>query len=231
MLANCESSIEPLAKQAYELVRHQVLHGELGPGTIVSERLLAERLQLGKAPIRAAVQRLALEGFITIEPRRGIVISPQSIQDIIDLYEVRCELEQLVVRQLAGKLTEDQIRVLTANLQEHQSIAEKSDPVSALSVDFEFHRLLCEFHGNKHLTTTLSRIYDRLFSELRLSHEKSPERASEAVREHRAVVDALITGGPEEAEQTIARHLGSCQEFVMYRGTRNVVSSSTPLRS
>src|SRR5687767_9433111 len=58
------NSLATMAEQAYELIRHQVLHGELEPGSIVSERMLAERLHLGKAPIRSAVQRLASEGFI-----------------------------------------------------------------------------------------------------------------------------------------------------------------------
>jgi DNA-binding GntR family transcriptional regulator len=220
-LARRAKSLATLAEQAYQLIRHQVLHGELEPGTIISERMLAERLQLGKAPIRTAVHRLASEGFISVEPRRGIVVSPQSIQDVIDLYEIRVVLEHLVIRQIAGKLTPDQIDRLRENLAEHQVVAEQSDPVRTLSVDFDFHRLLCGFYGNKHLSVMLNRIYDSLFPELRQSHEKSPHRVREAVREHHVLAEAIIRGDVAEAERLIVRHLTSCQEFVLYRGARN----------
>lgn len=213
-------SLETMAEQAYQLIRHQVLHGELGPGTMISERMLAERLQFGKAPIRAAVHRLASEGFVSVEPRRGIVVSPQSIQDVIDLYEIRVVLEHLAVRQITGKLTADQIEQLRANLNEHQAVAEQGVPAKTLSVDFEFHRLLSGFYGNRHLTVMLNRIYDSLFPELRLSHEKSPDRVREAVVEHQALAEAIIQGEVAEAERLIIRHLTSCQQFVLYRGAR-----------
>jgi DNA-binding GntR family transcriptional regulator len=219
-LANRADALATMAEQAYQRIRHQILHGELGPGMIVSERMLAERLQFGKAPIRAAVQRLASEGFLSVEPRRGIVVSPQSIQDVIDLYEIRLVLEQLIVRQIAGKLRPEQIERLRANLKEHQTVLEESEPAKTLAVDFEFHRLLCEFHGNRHLTVTLNRIYDSLFPELRLSHEKSPDRVREAVGEHQAIAAAVIRGDAADAERLMAKHLTSCQEFVMSRGVR-----------
>jgi DNA-binding GntR family transcriptional regulator len=222
MLAKRVKSFATMAEQAYESIRRQVLHGELVPGSIVSERMLAERLQLGKAPIRTAVQRLASEGFISVEPRRGIVIAPQSIQDVIDLYEVRVELEKLVARGVAGKLNSDQIDRLKANLKEHQKVAKECEPAKTLAVDFDFHRLLCNFYGNKHLTLMLNRIYDSLFPELRLSHEKSPDRVQEAVGEHQALIEAIIRGNAAEAERLITRHLTSCQEFVMYRGARSL---------
>lgn len=210
-----------MAEQAYQLIRQQVLHGELEPGTIISERILADRLQFGKAPIRTAVQRLASEGFISVEPRRGIVVAPQSIQGVIDLYEIRVVLEQLVVQQIAGKLSAKQIDRLRANLREHQAVAEQSIPAKTLSVDFDFHRLLCGFYGNRPLIVILNRIFDSLFPELRLSHEKSPDRVREAVYEHQAVAEAVIRGDAAEAERLMARHLTSCQEFVMYRGAQN----------
>jgi DNA-binding GntR family transcriptional regulator len=216
-----DTSLATLAEQAYQLIRQQVLHGELEPGTIVSERMLANRTQFGKAPIRTAVQRLASEGFISVEPRRGIVISPQSIQGVIDLYEIRLVLEQLVVRQIAGRLTAKQVERVRANLKEHQAVAKQSVPTKTLAVDFDFHRLLCDFYGNRPLVGILNRIYDSLFPELRLSHERTPGRVREAVYEHQAVAEAVIRGDVDEAERLMARHLTSCQEFVMHRGVRN----------
>jgi DNA-binding GntR family transcriptional regulator len=213
-------SLATLAEQAYATIRHQIMHGELEPQSIVSERLLAERLQLGKSPIRVAVQRLASEGFLTVEPRRGILVATRSIQDIIDLFEIRVVLERLVVRQIAGNLQPEQVDRLRANLEQHRTLAESGDSAAALSIDFDFHRLLCAFHANAYLAATLNRVLDSLFPELRLSHKRSPGRGQEAVRDHEAVAEALIRGDAVEAENLMAAHFRSCLQFVMFRGAR-----------
>jgi DNA-binding GntR family transcriptional regulator len=95
------------------------------------------------------------------------------------------------------------------------------DPATTLVSDLEFHRLLCEFHGNTHLIAMLNRILDSLFPELLVSHKKSPDRMLEAVGEHEAVAAAVFQGDAAEAERLMARHLGSCQQFIMSRGARS----------
>ena len=216
-----QDSLTTLTERAYQLIRHQILHGELESDTILSERMLTERLQLGKAPVRAAVQRLASEGLMTIEPRRGMVVASQSVQDVLDLYEVRVVLEQLVARGVAGRVNAEQADRLYANIDEHRAVVEKLDPAATLAVDFSFHRMLCELHGNAHLGTMLNRLLDWLYPELHLAHKRSRDRAREAIDEHQAIAEAVIRGDGAEAERLMAAHLGSCRAFVMSRGAHD----------
>src|SRR5262245_46999155 len=105
-----------LAERAYGEIRRQILDMILPPGAVVSERILAERLEMGKAPIRSSLIRLASDGLISIASRQGIVISTPSIQDVIELFQMRVAMELLVVRQIAGTLKDDQIAQLRENL-------------------------------------------------------------------------------------------------------------------
>jgi len=210
-------------ESVYQALRQQILTSALPAGSAVSERVLAERLDVGKAPVRVAVQRLAAEGFLTIEPRRGIRITEQSIQDVLDLFQVRVLMEQLVVRKIAGKLRPAQIARLHENLNDYKAAAAVPDIDRMLLTDFAFHRLLAELHGNKQLALMLNRTLDSLYREIR-NTMKVRHRAEERLGEHQAIVDALAGGDAEAAERALLGHLQSGQRFVMSRGDTSVLS-------
>src|SRR5262245_47443775 len=97
-----------MAESAYREIQRLILDSKLAAGTVVSERLLADRLGTSKAPIRVALVRLAEEGFVSIASRQGIVIRAPSIQDLIEMFEMRVALELLIVRSIAGRLSATQ---------------------------------------------------------------------------------------------------------------------------
>jgi DNA-binding GntR family transcriptional regulator len=247
--ASCAEPKPTKAESVYQTLRQQILTSALPAGSSVSERVLAERLEVGKAPVRVAIQRLATEGFLTIEPRRGIRITEQSLQDVLDLFQVRILMEQLVVRKIAGRLRPPQVARLHENLREYQAAAaiwdrlppefstangheDRRAPQQAAGVpdidamilaDFSFHRLLAEFHGNRQLALMLDRTLDSLYREIRNTMTVR-HRAEERLAEHQQIVDALVTGDAEAAERALVSHLRSGQRFVMSRGDTSVLS-------
>jgi DNA-binding GntR family transcriptional regulator len=211
------------AESVYQELRRLILNSELPAGAVVSERMLAEQLLVGKAPVRVAIQRLAAEGFLTIEPRRGIRITEQSVQDVLDLFQVRILMEQLVVRQIAGKLSLVQIARLRENLHELRAASQVPDIDQMIMTDFAFHRMLAEFHGNKQMILMLDRTFDSLYREIR-SSMKVRSRAEERFGEHEQIVSALVSGDAEAADRSLVRHLQSGQRFVMSRGKTSLFS-------
>lgn len=207
-----------LAELAYQEMRRQILDLQLPPGAVVSERVLAERLKMGKAPIRSALIRLASDGLITIASRQGIVISTPSIQDVIELFQIRLAMELMIVRQIAGALREEQIGRLRANLADYRRVAETADPDDALSIDFDFHRLLCEFHGNRQMARVLDRVLDLLYREVRAGQQRFPRRIWSSVEEHQAVADAISEGNPQRAEDLMKAHLRFAEQFILSSG-------------
>lgn len=209
----------------YQALRQQILTSALPAGATASERMLAERLDVGKAPVRVAIQRLAAEGFLTIEPRRGIRITEQSIQDVLDLFQVRILMEQLVVRKIAGRLRAPQVARLHENLRDYKAAASVPDIDAMIRTDFAFHRLLAEFHGNRQLGLMLERTLDSLYREIR-NTMRVRHRAEERLGEHQRIVEALIAGDADAAERALLSHLRSGQRFVMSRGDVSVLSGS-----
>lgn len=95
-----------LTERAYRELEELIVTLQLEPGEVLSEAALAKRLQIGRTPIREALQRLAREGLVVILPRRGILVSEIDVRRQLKLLEVRRELERLMARSAAGRVGE-----------------------------------------------------------------------------------------------------------------------------
>src|SRR4249919_508859 len=94
-----------LTDQVRDQIRRDILHCVWRPGSEVSEGQLARRYGFGKAPVRAALHRLAQEGLVRAVPRRGYVVVPLTVRDVHDVFEFRLLLEPATVRLAVGRLT------------------------------------------------------------------------------------------------------------------------------
>ena len=101
-----------LTDRAYERLKHDVITCVLAPGTEVSEPQLCLNYRLGKAPVRMALIRLAHDGLVRAIPRRGYLISPVTLKDIQDIFELRLMLEPRAARMAAGNIDARRARAL-----------------------------------------------------------------------------------------------------------------------
>ncbi|HMO83767.1 MAG TPA: GntR family transcriptional regulator, partial [Lacipirellulaceae bacterium] len=93
-----------MRNEAYLKIKHMILSGESAPGSSLSERQLADRLEMSKTPIRMALERLDSEGLVAISPQQGVFVRELSIHEILDLFEIRLVLETYTVRALTGRV-------------------------------------------------------------------------------------------------------------------------------
>src|SRR5215831_11136302 len=110
-----------LKERAYDAIKKGILREDFPPGSFLAERQLASQLGMSKTPVRAALERLELEGFITVSPQQGIIVRELSVHEIADQYEIRAALEGYVLRTLAGRLSPGQVGRLRANLGEQEA--------------------------------------------------------------------------------------------------------------
>src|SRR5262245_47815874 len=137
-----------MKEQAYEEIKRAILADDFPPGTFLSERQLAERLRMSKTPVKAALERLELEGFITVSPQQGIVVRNLTIHEIADIYETRVVLESYTLRAIAGRLTPEQEKKLQANLRAQESLVGTGKIHEGMALDAAFHMLFVEFLSN-----------------------------------------------------------------------------------
>ncbi|MES2784683.1 MAG: GntR family transcriptional regulator [Pseudomonadota bacterium] len=97
-----------LAEQAYQRIEEQIITLQLAPGTILSENGLSESLEIGRTPIREALQRLAGEGLVQILPKRGVFVTETNIRTQLRLLELRREVQRLLATLAAERASAEE---------------------------------------------------------------------------------------------------------------------------
>jgi DNA-binding GntR family transcriptional regulator len=194
------STVEALAA----VLRRQILTGELPPGSQLREIELAQGFGVGRHSLRAALQALVHEGLLHHEPHRGVFVPQMEAADVEDLFRLRTALEVEAARTLVlrGTAVDDAVRCVEAL--EALSGDEPWDEV--IELDLGFHRALIDAVGSRHL----SQAFASLQAQLRLMNAQlrpQYERADKVGREHRAVLDAILSGDVATAERALRAHL------------------------
>lgn len=209
----------PLLKVvAHDRIKDRILTGALPPGSFLSERHLAQELGMSKTPVRFAIERLALEGFVAVSPRQGIVVTGMQLDEAADQFEIRIAVECHTVRRLAGRLTAHQVQTLEGNLAAHHAAAASQDAARARELDTDFHLLLCGYLGNREIRRVMERLREKLIRAISTVLERRSERMLESNAEHRGILAAVVAGDGEEAARRMEAHLEVGRRFLVPGG-------------
>ena len=153
-------SARPLLNEvAFDRIKRDILTCTLGPGEQVTEAQLAERYQLGRAPVRAALLGLAQAGLVRAIPRRGYLIAPITTQDVRDVTQLRLLLEPTAAKLASGRLSKVEIKRMETLCGVKCAPVEKYGD-AAIAAHRELHMLIAGACGNQRLTNAIATLYD-----------------------------------------------------------------------
>ena len=95
---------QPLRDMVFDVLMNAIMQGQLSPGERLLEVQLADEMGVSRTPVREAIRRLELEGFVVMVPRKGAYVAGLSIDDVESVYEIRTALETLAVRLAAQRM-------------------------------------------------------------------------------------------------------------------------------
>lgn len=206
----------PLLKdQAYARIKDLILSDALRPSTFLSERQLAHQLGMSKTPVRFAIERLALEGFVSVSPRQGIIVNEIQVDEVADQFEIRIAVECHTVRRLARRLTEVQVGELEQNLAAHREAAVARDAARVRELDTDFHLMLCGYLGNREIRRVMERLREKLIRAISTVIQRRSQRMLESHDEHRGILAAIRSGDGEEAARRMEAHLEEGRRFLV----------------
>ena len=203
-----------LATQAYQRLRHEILTCSLAPGQIVSERELARRYDVSKTPMREALGQACHEGFIQRLPGRGYIISPITIRDIRELFDLRLILECTAVERAVQNSNSELISKLRDMAEVKYDPDEPESHISFLRTNRSFHLAMAEATNNQRIIMLLGDLFnemERLFH-LGLRLRDSSE---EMRREHKELVTALEQGDLDQALAAINLQIISSRDRIL----------------
>ena len=194
----------------YEHLRKEILQGNLQSGEWLRERELSEFLDVSRTPIREALKQLVQEGVLE-SSTRGIRVREYSLQEAIDIYEVREMLEARAVRLVAEKSEANSIVQLEQHLATSAEIPFE-DFAGHIQADLDFHSLIAKLSGNQALQDVIDSLTGRLIN-LRVI-TKNEIRSEESQDQHEAIVKAIAAKDADTAEDKMRSHIGHFKEIM-----------------
>jgi DNA-binding GntR family transcriptional regulator len=204
-----------LNELAYRRFKQALVTLSYKPGEYLNTAQVMTDLQMGRTPINQAIHRLANEGLLQVIPRKGVMVAPLSIDDALELIEVRLANELLCMRLASKRATAAQVAGLSALNQQIAAACQARDRVRMMMLDNEFHQALAQIAGNAMLADILSVLHARAqrFWATSLSKEGHMQ---EVIEEHRAIIDALAQQDTQAAESAAQAHILSFRSALLH---------------
>jgi DNA-binding GntR family transcriptional regulator len=208
-----------LRDQAYEAIKKSIVNCDLRPGDAITMADLAEQLDMGRTPVFQAIDRLMVDGLVEVMPRKGVVVSPVSMDDLVEIVEMRLLNEAQAASWAAQKASAKEIASLDANLAANWQAARAYAVDQMIECDREFHRLLSTIAGNSILAEFLGNLHDRALRFWFLSL-RTPDHNLRICEQHTAVVDAIRAHDPDQAASAMREHVAAFQKNLMLQTMR-----------
>ena len=211
---------KPLKDLVYLELKHKILTGEIVSQTRLMEIDLSEKMNVSRTPIREAIKRLADDGLVKVEPRRGAYVANISIKDMLDVFEVREDMEGFVAKLAAKRITEEEKVQLKEIAYEYEAAIEKADDKERIiELDEKFHNFIVKCSGNETLRELVNYVQELSLRFRYLYYDDFSLHESTA-EQHNRIMEAINSGRENEARVEADAHVKALKEFVFALGKR-----------
>ena len=199
-------------ERAYDFIRGQTISFGIMPGERINEVELAARLGMSRAPVREALNRLVVTGLIAFEPWRGFFCRKLNPTELIDLHNLRGDLEIAAVYEVCETLSDELLADgLSGLIEELGQAAANRSSMSVddyVDMDERVHDRVVALSGNAERRRFLNSITDRV-KFVRQMHFENPDTCAIFFDEHIDILKAVAARDGERAERLIRVHLKS----------------------
>ena len=212
-----EDAGAPLSRteQAYERIRLEILTFGLLPGELVSEISLAERFELSLAGVRAAVPRLRHEGLFINKKRHGQMVSPVTLEEIDNTYELRYLLEPKAAEQAVGNVDVDALRALDKRAGAWTLAGDRPSKLEAMFAHRQFHLAIAAACRNDQLAQWIGHLVDKVLRFQYLDLRSSEAGGLDWSVNHAGIISALDEGDPKRAADAMRQDISNGRELVL----------------
>lgn len=189
-----------LTQRAYRRLEEMIVTLELQPGEVLSESALADRLEIGRTPVREALQRLAREGLVSILSRRGVLVSELDVRRQMRLLEVRRELERLMARLAARRASDAERQAFGIIEKGMQKAASDEDEIEFMRLDRQLNLLLCRASRNDFISNAMGLTHGQS-RRFWFQHHREVGDLALCARLHANLAAAVKAGSEEKAAE------------------------------
>jgi DNA-binding GntR family transcriptional regulator len=196
---------------AYSEIRRQILDGHFVADEPLSEYHLAASLKISRTPIREALKRLEHDGLVRFVVNHGAFVRGLSSSDIVEIYQVREQLEGFAAYFAATNMPDDEIAALEEELARAARYAAQKRIVETFESDVDLHRHLIACTQNERLAKILDSLSDQVHR-IRVLSPNSPGRLEATLEEHQEILSRIKKRDNEGARTAMTQHLRNAQQ-------------------
>jgi DNA-binding GntR family transcriptional regulator len=218
---------ERLSDRAYAALRAMIREARLPPGSRLSDTALAERIGVGRTPLREALLRLAEEGLVEIYPQSGSFVAPIRLQAVSEGQFVREHLECAVIRELAVRIDDIGCAVLREIVAGQEVALASADPERFFALDEALHAEFAALAGRPGIWRVIEQSKTEL-DRVRVLSLPMSEQIPHLIEQHHAIVGALAAHDPGLAEASLRVHLREVFATIDHLGLDRLATEPSP---
>jgi len=206
------TELTPIREKVFEYIKNAILQGELQAGERIVERDLAEKLNISRTPIREALFRLESLGFVKTLPRKGVVVSRMTTEEIVEVFMILSTLQSLAVKLAAQKLSTEHKKNLEQLIERiDRFLQEENSSEDSSQLHLEIIDAILRAAESPRLYEMLTSLFEYIRAFAYVSQD-SAERRRKSFEEHRDIAKAIVNGNGELAESLTKIHLENSKQ-------------------
>ncbi|MHC1691456.1 MAG: GntR family transcriptional regulator [Sphaerochaetaceae bacterium] len=192
--------------QVYQIIRKNILSGQLKPGDRINDVQIAKDLNVSRSPVRSAIDELIGEGLLESIPNKSVKVKQLTENQVLDIFEFRLLVEGYAIEKVTEHLNEqtktelEEFRTRFADNWTYERLHEY------VELDARFHNFLVENSGNQVVHEALHRV-SLLITPFRVISLKSTKRFEDSIVEHISIIDAILDHDAPLAVNRCQSHL------------------------
>lgn len=194
-----------LGERVYRALKEDILAARIGRDDLLLEQALAERYGVSKTPVREALRLLVHDGLLLVLPRKGYMVRPVGLQDVVEVFEMRRILEPALCAEAARRRTAEQIALMEESVEIERGLADPS--LEEMEHSLGLHKLIAEATGNSRAVAMLRSLMEDAARLPWLVPVLKPGPGRPGVEEHARIVAAIAAGDAEAASSEMSAHL------------------------
>ncbi len=196
-----------IAGQIFTYILGEIVSLALKPGETISETKLAEKFCVSRTPVREAIAKLALLGFVEVRPQRGTFVSRLNIKKILDARFICEALEIAVVCALAENASTELIETCADIIFQQEEAARNNNALHFQKLDDKFHSALAEFTGFEFISPLIETVKSHMDRVRYLSLVEFSGHYDKVISQHKTILAAIGNGFVEEAKAAMSDYM------------------------
>lgn len=196
-----------LKNRVYRQLKDRLITCKYMPGSVINESQLAAEFELSRTPIREALYRLEQDGFVQIMPKKGILVTDITVQDVLFVFQARVEIEPLALKMSSPFLAQKELEQFLNIFSYDEPDLEK-----AFWQDMEMHAYLVNHCGNSFIIDMMQKVF-ALSCRISIASNQTLQKIENARTEHQDILKKLLVGRDDAAAGLLRQHLENCKNY------------------